>query len=342
MASDRLEPGRNYVWDMEIGEYRDVFLHDFTQDTVVDFMYYHCDEMYTGIHSLRRTGDSSWEIVVPIECERVYECLEEACTAIAGHCDFLLHYDLFRQHGNEPEITILIDQDMNLADAYNYAIDKEMLVVDYADSIQHHRLSRLANGMVLDRLPVYSRAMKNVELELTNFLTDDSDNDKKIIEICSRVKGVESIQEKVYRKGICQFEVFDRFDDIAGMRCTCEFLSDVYDALEYIKQNPLFHVHSIEDKIATPSREGYRGIHVIVTTDVYYHGSIYKDIKVEIQLRTAFQNAWSMKTHQLTYKQEAVPTEIMDVMRSMSDALKAADDAAQSIREKLRIGGIAE
>ena len=340
MASGRLETGRNYVWDLDINEYCDVFLSDFTPDTIVDFMYYHCDEMYTGIHSLRRTGDSSWEVIVPIKADMVYEYLEEACAAITKHCDFLIRYDL--QHGYEPEITILIDQDMSLADAYKYIVDKEMLVVDYANSVQHNRLSRLVNSLVLETLPVYSRAMKNVELELTNFLTDDSGNDKKIIEICSRVKSIDSIQEKVYRKKVGQFEIFDRFDDIAGVRCTCEFLSDVYDVLEYIKRNSLFHVQAVEDKIAAPSDEGYRGIHVIVTTDVYYHGSIYKCIKVEIQLRTAFQNAWSMKTHQLTYKQETVSAAIMDVMRSMSDALKAADDAAQSIRDKLRKGSLSK
>ena len=131
-------------------------------------------------------------------------------------------------------------------------------------------------------------------------------------------------------------KLFERFDDIAGVRCTCEFLSDVYDVLEYIKQNPLLNVQSIEDKILSPSEAGYRGIHIIATTDVYYQGSVYENIKVEIQLRTAFQNAWSMKTHQLTYKQNAISEEISNTMRMMSDALKEADDAAQKIKDALR------
>ena len=187
--------------------------------------------------------------------------------------------------------------------------------------------------MVIDRLPIFSRAAKKVELELSNFKTDDSSNDHKIVEISSRTKTLNSIQEQVYRKKICQFELFERFDDIAGVRCTCEFLSDVYEVLEYIKQNPLFNVLFIEDKIAFPSDAGYRGIHIIVSTSVYYQGSIHENIKVEIQLRTAFQNAWSMKTHQLTYKQENIPEDVSETMRKMSDALKDADDAAQQIKE---------
>ena len=56
-------------------------------------------------------------------------------------------------------------------------------------------------------------------------------------------------------------------------------------------------------------------------------------------MRTAFQNAWSMKTHQLTYKREsAIPEEISVAMKEMSDALKNADDVAQRIKGKLRNG----
>ncbi|WP_368042753.1 GTP pyrophosphokinase family protein, partial [uncultured Ruminococcus sp.] len=217
-----------------------------------------------------------------------------------------------------------------------YAISKMDAVIDYTLSLRENRLSNKLRLIVDNKLPVYHRAMKKVELELSNFTTDDSSNIHKIIEISSRVKTIDSIQEKVYRKNICQFELFERFDDIAGVRCTCEFLNDVYDVLEYIKQNPLFNVQSIEDKIINPSQAGYRGIHIIVTTDVYYKGSVYNNIKVEIQLRTAFQNAWSMKTHQLTYKQKSIPVDISETMKMMSDALNEADNAAQKIRNSLR------
>lgn len=60
---------------------------------------------------------------------------------------------------------------------------------------------------IVEQLPIYLRAMKKVELELSNFATDDIGNKHKIIEICSRVKEISSIEEKVYRKSICQFDV---------------------------------------------------------------------------------------------------------------------------------------
>ena len=98
--------------------------------------------------------------------------------------------------------------------------------------------------------------------------------------------------------------MFEKFDDIAGVRCTCEYLDDVYEVLEYIKENPLLRVIEIDDKIDNCTKEGYRGIHIIVFTKIYYKGILHENVKVEIQLRTSFQNAWSMKTHQLTYKRE--------------------------------------
>ena len=336
MINDVIKHGHSYIWDMEIDSYKDVFLHDFYDDTTINFEYLHCEEMYIDMHGLKRRDNSTWEITIPIKCFDEIQEFETACREMSKHCDFLISYSISKQKFVEPTITILIDKDMSIYEAFYYAISKMDAVIDYTLSLRENRLSNKLRLIVDNKLPVYHRARKKVELELSNFTTDDSSNIHKIIEISSRVKTIDSIQEKVYRKNICQFELFERFDDIAGVRCTCEFLNDVYDVLEYIKQNPLFNVQSIEDKIINPSQAGYRGIHIIVTTDVYYKGSVYNNIKVEIQLRTAFQNAWSMKTHQLTYKQKSIPVDISETMKMMSDALNEADNAAQKIRNSLR------
>lgn len=332
-----IKHGRSFIWDLEIESYKDIYIDDFYQDTIIDFEYLHCEEMYTGINNLRRYKDSTWIISVPIKCDINYQLLEKACEELSSHSDFLVSYSIADNDYYDSEITVLINNNMSIYDAFNYAIAKRNIVINYTNSLENKTLSSIVRKYVVNRLPIYSRAMKKVELELSNFTTDEKTNANKIIEISSRVKSPDSIQEKVYRKNISQFEVFDKFDDIAGVRCTCEFLSDVYDVLEYIKQNPLIKVLFIDDKIETPSEAGYRGIHIIVSTDVYFQGSLYENIKVEIQLRTAFQNAWSMKTHQLTYKHENdISDEISKTMRMMSDSLKEADEAAQQIKDTLR------
>lgn len=332
-----IKHGRSFIWDLEIDSYKDVYIDDFYQDTIIDFEYLHCEEMYTGINNLRRYENSTWIISVPIRCDIDKTLLKNACKELSLNSDFLVSYYISGEQYYDSEITVLINNNMSIFDAFNYAITKRDIVIDYTCSLENKTLSKLVRQQVANKLPIYSRAMKKVELELSNFTTDEKINANKIIEISSRVKTPNSIQEKVYRKSISQFEIFEKFDDIAGVRCTCEFLSDVYDVLEYIEQNPLIKVLFIDDKIETPSESGYRGIHIIVSTDVYFQGTLYENIKVEIQLRTAFQNAWSMKTHQLTYKRETdISDDISKTMRMMSDSLKEADEAAQQIKETLR------
>jgi putative GTP pyrophosphokinase len=335
MNNEIIKHGRSLICDLEIESYNDVFLSDFFEDTVIDFEYLHCDELYIGLNNLRRNDNLTWKISVPIKCIENYNLFETACQDISNHCTFLISYYIPNIEYTDPEVTILIDKDMSIYDAFKYAISKKNSIIDYVDSIENQKISKLVKASILDKLPIYSRAMKKIELELSNFITDELSNDKKIISIVSRVKTIESIQEKIYRKNICQFDVFEQFDDIAGVRCTCEFLSDVYDVLEYLKRNPLLTILSIEDTINFPLDTGYRGIHIIGNTTVYYRNLVYDNIKVEIQLRTTFQNAWSMKTHQLTYKQDSIPEEISITMRMMSDALKTADDEAQKIKNSL-------
>lgn len=337
MSEEIVKHGHSYIWDLEIDSYKDVFLNDFYTDSIIDFEYLYCEEMYIGCHNLQRRGDSDWQITVPVGDFVSSTALEQACQELMKHQAYLLSYSISKTQYVNHEITILINHNMSIYDAFNYANEKRDIVLNYVSSLETHTFSRIVKQTVVEKLPIYLRAMKKVELELTNFRTDDACNNHKIIEISSRVKEIDSIQEKIYRKSVCQFDVFEKFDDIAGVRCTCEFLSDVYDVLLYIQNNPLLCVKYIEDKIENPSEAGYRGMHIIVTTDVYYHGALYENIKVEVQLRTAFQNAWSMKTHQLTYKREStIPEEISNAMRAMSDALNNADNVAQQIRDKLR------
>ena len=172
--------------------------------------------------------------------------------------------------------------------------------------------------------------------ELESFSKEVEIDQCRIIDISGRVKSVDSIEEKVYRKGILSSQIYERFDDIAGVRVVCEYISDVYYLLDYIKENPLIRVIEIDDKIEKPTQEGYRGIHVIVEVDVYYNKQLYKDVKVEIQLRTSFQNGWAMKTHELTYKRKSdLSKEISNQMKILSDSLYEADSKAQKLRNMI-------
>lgn len=98
---------------------------------------------------------------------------------------------------------------------------------------------------------------------------------------------------------------------------------------------------AVDDKIENSTVQGYRGIHVIVVVSVFFQEILYENIKVEIQLRTAFQNAWSMKTHELTYKKENSDIEeIQSTMRELSEVLYEADKIEnQNYRDACRRRG---
>ncbi|MGG7199592.1 GTP pyrophosphokinase [Clostridium butyricum] len=233
-------------------------------------------------------------------------------------------------------IEIIIRDDMSLKELnilWNRVKDDYF---GYAIAIQSHELYKNVKNKIIKKLPVYERAKNKIILELDSYSKEVDNNECKIIEVVGRTKDIQSIEEKVYRKNICSSRIFERFDDIAGVRVICEYISDVYKVLEYIKQNPLVQVIQIEDKIKTPTNEGYRGIHVIVVVDVFYGGNLYNNIKVEIQLRTSFQNAWAMKTHNLTYKrEEQLSNDVLSQMKDLSEYLYNADKKAQELKDIL-------
>lgn len=204
---------------------------------------------------------------------------------------------------------------------------------EYYDAIVNKHLVAKTKQKIKSVLPVYERAKNLIILELDSFSKEVNFNQCSIIGIDGRTKNIDSIEEKVYRKEILSSQVFERFDDIAGVRVVCEYISDVYYLLDYIKENPLINIVEIDDKIEEPTQEGYRGIHVIVKVDVYYKKQLHKDVKVEIQLRTSFQNGWAMKTHKLTYKRKGeLSKEIENQMKILSVSLYEADLKAQELR----------
>lgn len=325
-----LEHGTITIWDMEIYEYDNVFLSDMCEDTVIEIVkQYGSEDLFPHLH-IRKVGPSKWISTVnrPL-IELTKDIIEKEFEIIREKYEEYVELSV----SDEITISIIIDSDTDIHQAVDTTEIYADLIWDDLSSVKDKRISRLAKSYIVSRLPVYHRAMEKVKLELTNYITDEEVNSKKIVDICGRVKASDSIYEKIKRKEIGQYEVFNKFDDIAGVRCTCEYLDDVYDVLKYIKKNPMFDVVEIDDKIDNPTQEGYRGIHVIVSTQVYYQENVYNNVKVEIQIRTAFQNAWSMKTHQLTYKKDSIDSqEVKNVLRKLSDVLNEADKTALEMK----------
>ena len=327
----RLEHGINSIWDMELFEYDNTLLDEMYEDTIIEIVSQIASEDLYPVLRIWKSAADKWMGAISVKTvdlpeDVVKKELDKIKERYVEYEDFLV--------GEEILISVRLSSNMGIHQAVDLVEVYAEMIQDDLHSLKQNRVSRMACGYITTLLPVYHRAMEKVKLELANYLTDDKENDKKIVDICGRVKTLDSIREKIKRKGIGQFEVFDKFNDIAGVRCICEYLDDVYDVLKYINENPMFKVLEIDDKIGKPTQEGYRGIHVIVSTQIYYQKKTYNEVKVEIQLRTAFQNAWSMKTHQLTYKKDSIESEkVKDVLRKLSDVLNEADETALKMKQ---------
>ena len=121
--------------------------------------------------------------------------------------------------------------------------------------------------------------------------------------IKGRLKSLESIKEKLERKGLpFQWKVMEEnILDVAGVRVICSFVDDVYllaDAL--LKQDDITLLEK-KDYIANPKENGYRSLHLIVTIPIFLEHE-KRVMPVEIQLRTIAMDFWASLEHQLRYK----------------------------------------
>ena len=89
-----------------------------------------------------------------------------------------------------------------------------------------------------------------------------------------------------------------RMDDVAGCRVICPDIESLYAFRESMHRARFDHVLKTApdkyDYIKTPKTDGYRGIHDVYEYDVSSdEGRHLRGLRIELQYRTEFQNAWS-------------------------------------------------
>ena len=143
--------------------------------------------------------------------------------------------------------------------------------------------------------------------------------------IRSRLKSPESLLRKALDIG-CPLDIptiRERIRDIAGIRITCSFVSDVYWVASMLSQQPDVTVLQTKDYIADPKPNGYRSLHLIVQVPVFLSDRA-EDVVVEIQLRTIAMDFWASVEHKLFYKYRSeLPAHLM---AELDDAARIADE----------------
>lgn len=149
----------------------------------------------------------------------------------------------------------------------------------------------------------------------------------------SRLKSPESILEKLQRKGGGESfaAIREKVRDIAGLRITCSFISDIYRISDMLHNQSDLNIVEVKDYIRQPKPNGYQSLHLLVEVPVYMSDR-RELVYVEVQIRTIAMDFWASLEHKIFYKYNAaVPARLLRELK------EAADSAAELDRKMERL-----
>ena len=187
-------------------------------------------------------------------------------------------------------------------------------------------------------MQVYNGAMKTISAKL-EVLDDEfhvSHSHNPIHHLECRIKGIQSIYEKMQRYGvpITLVSVREHIRDIAGIRVICNFIDDIYVMERLLVQQPDIKFVERKDYIEQPKENGYRSLHLDVEVPVFLSDKT-ENVPVEIQLRTIAMDYWASLEHMLRYKNNEHDTQQYSAM--LLDCANALADTEKTM-QKIRIG----
>ena len=153
--------------------------------------------------------------------------------------------------------------------------------------------------------------------------------------ITSRIKEPMSIAEKLHRKGLAVTidNMVNKLYDIAGIRVTCPFISDVYNVTKMLLSQDDITLLELKDYIKNPKKSGYRSLHLIVKVAVFFSDQ-KREIPVEVQIRTIAMDFWASLEHQLHYKKDyQMPQDIDIELKSIAETINKTDERMQKLAE---------
>ena len=176
---------------------------------------------------------------------------------------------------------------------------------------------------------LYESAIKVVRTQLG--ILDEEFNIKfqrnPIHNIESRIKSPESIVGKLQKKGLPITTESARRNllDIAGIRVTCCYISDIYELASMLTRRDDFTLIKQKDYIKNPKPSGYRSLHMIINVPVQL-SSHKAYAPVEIQIRTIAMDFWASLEHQLRYKTSAELTpDISQQLKECAERIAETD-----------------
>lgn len=153
----------------------------------------------------------------------------------------------------------------------------------------------------------------------------------------TRLKTPESILNKISRKGcdISLSSIRESIKDIAGMRITCSFVTDIYRISDMLKRQSDLKIIEVKDYILHPKPNGYQSLHLLVEVPVYMSDR-QDNVCVEVQIRTIAMDFWASLEHKIFYKyNESVPQRLLQELKEAADSAAALDKRMERLHKEI-------
>lgn len=184
----------------------------------------------------------------------------------------------------------------------------------------------------------YKQAVEELKVKFRSIRTEyRTKNEYSPIEfVTGRVKELSSILEKANKFEIPLDRVGYEIEDIAGIRIMCQFVDDVENVVELIRNRKDMQIIYEKDYVTNVKKSGYRSYHVIVKYPVSMaDGQI--EILAEFQIRTLSMNFWATVEHSLNYKyKHSIPEDIKYKLKSAADAAFNLDELMMEIKDEIK------
>lgn len=207
--------------------------------------------------------------------------------------------------------------------------------------------------------PSFEQQAKQLKVELTRFMMayrfalDEVETKVKILKeefhliheynpiehINTRLKSPESLIAKIQKRQIPLdlVSIKENIQDIAGIRITCSFESDIYRIQEMICKQEDLKVVKIKDYIQQPKESGYRSLHLILQVPVFLSDRT-ENVYVEMQIRTIAMDFWASLEHKIYYKyNKDIPDYLSNQLVEAAHTAALLDKKMEKLNEEINI-----
>lgn len=155
--------------------------------------------------------------------------------------------------------------------------------------------------------------------------------------VTTRLKDAQGIVAKARRQGtgLSYGEIRANIRDIAGVRITCSFVSDVYTIFNALCDQGDIDVIEVEDYIANPKPNGYQSLHAIIEVPVFLSGGA-EHVYVEMQFRTVAMDFWATLEHKIYYKYDRqVPDGLLRELKDAAEIAARLDERMERLHREV-------